>query len=90
MAYHLALEGNSMFYESKKHLSSNSWHRVQHSACGDKTTTKLWMGHHHDLSDHKKFPDSLERSLIDVIYLPCCKFLSRYDDDSCGRYYMEE
>ena len=63
----LELEVNSMLSEAKKKLSHNSWYWVQHSACGGVTTAKVWMVTHHDLPFHKKCPDSLERSLTDII-----------------------
>ena len=52
-----------MLSEAKKQFSLNYWHWVQHSACVGVTTEKVWIGHHHDLSTHKKRPDALERSL---------------------------
>ena len=69
----LELEVKYLLFESKKKLSRHSWHRVQHSPCEGVTTAKVCMDHHHYLSNHNKLPDSLARSLADVIY-PVLRF----------------
>ena len=56
-----------MLSEAKKRLNQYSYHHVQHSACGDVTAKKGWMGRYHDLSDYVKQPDSLSIYLTDII-----------------------
>ena len=56
-----------MLSEAKKQLSPHSWNQVQHSLYEGVTTAKVCMDHIHNLSAHNKCPDSLERSLTDII-----------------------
>ena len=56
-----------MLSQAKKQVIWNSWHRIQHSACGGVTTEKVLTVHHHGLYYHNKLPDALARSIADMI-----------------------
>ena len=51
----MALKGNFMLSEARKHLSKHSWQQIQHQAFGGVTTSRVWMVHRHDLTAHKNY-----------------------------------